>query len=101
MTTTLVQFDFPFAGPWGAGMAVACHDLARDIAAEPGLIWKLWGENEAAARASGVYLFDGVDAAERYIARHTARLAAFGVANPLVGRFAVHAPLSRLTRAPI
>ncbi|WP_119422410.1 monooxygenase [Desertibaculum subflavum] len=101
MTTTLVQFDFPFAGPWGPGMEAACRDLARDIAAEPGLIWKLWGENEAARRASGVYLFAEAAAAERYVEKHAARLAAFGVAQPVIGRFTVHAPLSRLTRAPL
>ncbi len=101
MTPTLVQFDFPFAGPWGAGMEAACRDLAADIAAEPGLIWKLWGENEAAGRASGVYLFRDAESAERYVAKHTQRLAAFGVADPVVGQFALHMPLSRVTRAPL
>ena len=32
MARTLVQFDFPYPGPWGAEMAQAMDGLARDIA---------------------------------------------------------------------
>lgn len=99
--TTLLQFDFPFAGPWGAGLEAACRDLAADIAAEPGLVWKLWGENEAAGRASGVYLFRTSDAAEAYAAKHVRRLAAFGVTGPSLGLFRLNTTLSRTTRAPV
>lgn len=38
----LLQFDFPFRGPWGAALADAMKGLAADIAGEPGLIWKMW-----------------------------------------------------------
>jgi hypothetical protein len=43
---TLVQFDFPMQGPWGAEMAAAYDGLARLIADAPGLHWKIWTENE-------------------------------------------------------
>ncbi|MFZ2100495.1 MAG: monooxygenase [Oricola sp.] len=99
--TTLLQFDFEFSGPWGPEFEVACHGLALDIAAEPGLIWKLWGENPATGRASGVYLFDSEEAADAYIAKHVPRLAAFGVTDPGLSRFTLNEKLSRTTRAPL
>lgn len=99
--TTLVQFDFAFDGPWGDEFTSACRDLAKDIAAEPGLIWKLWGENREARRASGVYLFDTFANAEAYVSKHRPRLAAFGVADPGCSVFSLNLPLSRTTRAPL
>jgi hypothetical protein len=99
--TTLLQFDFAIDGPWGSEMAEACEDLAGEIAQQPGLLWKLWGENPETGRASGVYLFETAEAAEAYIAKHVPRLAAFGVTNPGLSRFILNAPLSRVTRAPL
>lgn len=99
--TTLVQFDFAFDGPWGEQFTSACRDLAMDIAAEPGLIWKLWGENRETRRASGVYLFDTPENAEAYVMKHRPRLARFGVTDPGCSIFSLNLPLSRMTRAPI
>jgi hypothetical protein len=99
--TTLLQFDFAFDGPWGSDMARACEGLATDIAEQPGLLWKLWGEDPETGRASGVYLFATPEAAEAYIAKHVPRLAAFGIADPGLSRFTLNAPLSRATRAPL
>ena len=39
--SVLLQVDFPFQGPWGDEMATAMEGLAQDIAAEPGLTWKI------------------------------------------------------------
>ena len=36
---TALLFRFPFPGPWGEELTEASHDLARDIANEPGLPW--------------------------------------------------------------
>lgn len=99
--TTLLQFDFGFEGPWGPDLEAACRDLAQDIAAEPGLIWKLWGENREGRRAGGVYLFETPSQAEAYVAKHRPRLAAFGVTDPGLSRFDLNLPLSRATRAPL
>jgi len=99
--TTLLQFDFGFDGPWGADLEAACRDLAADISAQPGLIWKLWGENRDTRRSGGVYLFETPQAADAYVAKHTPRLAAFGVADPGLSRFTPNLPLSRATRAPL
>lgn len=101
MAQTLLQFDFPFAGPWGDEMAGALGGLAQDIATEPGLIWKIWTENRDEGRAGGLYLFDNPVDAARYKAKHTDRLAAFGVTGIVAHVFAVNPGLNAITRAPI
>ncbi|MBJ2151113.1 MULTISPECIES: monooxygenase [Paracoccaceae] len=101
MSVTLLQFDFPFTGPWGAGMTAAMEDLAQDIAGEPGLLWKIWTENQDSGRAGGVYLFASADAAEAYRVKHSARLAAFGITGIVAHAFAVNDALSAITRAPL
>lgn len=98
---TLLHVDFDFAGPWGAALAETCRELASDIAAEPGLRWKLWGEDPASGRASGEYLFDSRAHAQRYLDKHRPRLAAFGVTHLDARMFDVNAPLSAITRGPL
>lgn len=101
MSTTLLQFDFPYQGPWGDAMTRQFDGLAHDIAAEDGLLWKIWTENEADRRAGGIYLFRDAESAARYCAKHTARLAGFGVEGIVARSFAVNGPLSGVTRAPL
>ena len=97
----LLQVDFPYPGPWGQAMADAMDSLARSIADEPGLVWKIWTENEAAGEAGGVYLFEDLTSAQAYLAMHTARLQGFGIA-PVNGKiFAVNGALSKLDRGPV
>jgi len=98
---TLLQFDFPFEGPWGSEFAAAFAELARDIANEPGLVFKLWTENEAERRAGGIYVFRDAASAERYREKHVKRLAAFGVRDIIAKSFSVNLPLSTITHASI
>ena len=97
----LLQVDFPYAGPWGQAMAQAMEGLARSIAQEPGLLWKIWTENEAAGEAGGIYLFQDISSAEAYLAMHTARLQGFGISHVIGKIFAVNEALSQLDRGPV
>jgi hypothetical protein len=97
---TLLQFDFPFEGPWGEEMAAALNGLARDIAGEDGLIWKIWTENRDERRAGGIYLFRNRASAERYRDKHSERLAAFGISDITARSFDDNDGLSVITRAP-
>lgn len=97
----LLQVDFPFSGPWGATMDDEMAELADSIASEPGLIWKLWTENEAAGEAGGIYLFGDRSSAEAYLAMHSERLKRFGVPQVNAKIFAVNEALSRLSGAPL
>jgi hypothetical protein len=97
MALTLLQIDFPANGPWGDAMAAAYRGLAEVIAQAPGLLWKIWTEDEATQCTGGIYLFTDRAAAETYLAIHTARLASFGIANIRAKLFAINAPLTMIT----
>lgn len=97
----LVQFDFPFSGPWGRELAAAMGDLAADIAAEPGLHWKIWTEAPEEGRAGGLYLFETRAEAEAYRDKHAARLEGFGITGIRAILFDVNEALGAVTRAPL
>ncbi|MDO6962958.1 monooxygenase [Rhizobium alvei] len=99
MSNTLLQIDFPYAGPMGAEMTTAMDGLAHDIATEAGFLWKIWTENAETGRAGGIYLFADRDNAARYLAKHTARLAGFGITGIEAKTFDVNVPLSAITKA--
>jgi hypothetical protein len=98
---TLVQFDFPMQGPWGDEMAGAFQGLATQIAATPGLRWKVWTENETDSLGGGIYVFDDEASARAYVEEHTARLAGFGITDIRAKVFDVNESLSAITRAPL
>jgi hypothetical protein len=97
----LIQFDFPFAGPFGADMEKALTDLARSITEEPGFLWKIWTEDAAARQAGGIYLFRDRATATAYVAKHSARLAGFGINDPRARIFDINPGLTALTRGPV
>ncbi len=97
----VLQFDFPYEGPWGEEMASAMADLARSIAREPGLRWKLWIENRETGEAGGIYLFEDLPSAEAYLAMHTRRLGSLGIPRVNSRIYAVNEALSRSCRAPV
>lgn len=99
--TTLLQVNFPFAGPWGEEMATGMRELATSIAQEPGLLWKIWTENRDAGEAGGIYLFADQASATAYLDMHRARLLGFGVPVVNAKLFDVNLPLSLIDRAPL
>ena len=50
-----------------AAILAGAADVARAIADVPGLIWKVWLIDEAAAEFGGVYLFGSRAAAQAYV----------------------------------
>jgi hypothetical protein len=95
---TILQFDFPFSGPWGTDAANALKDLADSIAVEPGLIWKAWTENEAEGIAGGIYYFADEPSALAYKEMHAARLGSFGITDIRAKVFSVNEDLSAITK---
>jgi hypothetical protein len=96
---TALLFRFPFPGPWGKELTEAAHDLARDIANEGGLVWKIWLEDRETGHAGGIYLFADAPAAARYREKHERRLSAMGLTGVTVNSFGINTELSVLTRA--
>lgn len=101
MKFALLQVDFPFSGPWGQGLEGISHDLAADIASEPGLRWKIWTESQDQRVAGGLYLFESHAFAEKYLLKHSERLADFGVQDLRAIIFDVNDALTAMTRGPI
>ncbi|MDP5291165.1 monooxygenase [Oceanimonas sp. CHS3-5] len=98
---TVVQVDFPFAGPFGEEMAEAMAGLAHSITEEPGFIWKIWTENPVDGEAGGVYLFEDETSARRYLEKHTARLESFGVTGIRGRIFAINQALTAIDHGPV
>jgi hypothetical protein len=97
----LVQFDFAYQGPFGKDMTAAMTGLAQSIAQEPGFIWKIWTENDRTREAGGIYLFKDEQSARAYIAKHSARLKAFGIDKVNAKVFDVNVPLTGITRGTL
>lgn len=97
----LLQVDFSMNGPWGAEMSAAFTGLAESIAAEKGLIWKIWTESRETGEAGGVYLFDTMENLQRFNDMHTQRLHSFGIDSIRVRVFDVNQPLTATTFGPL
>lgn len=95
----LLQVDFPHAGPFNEEFTEAFTDLAKDIATEEGLIWKIWMENEETKESGGIYLFENLEDANRYLDKHTKRLESFGYSNIRGKIFKVNEALSLIDGA--
>ncbi len=98
---TLVIFDFPARPPGGPEQAAAMRALAENIAAEPGLHWKLWTESADEGRAGGVYLFETRAAAEAYHQMHAERLNRLGITGITATYRTLNLDLSSITRGPL
>jgi hypothetical protein len=96
----LLQITFPFHGPFGRQMAETMSGLAHAISREPGLVWKIWTENEDAREAGGIYLFEDEQSARAYLEKHAARLMDSGITGMSAKFFDVNIDLSRITRGP-
>ena len=86
--------EFESAGPFGAEATEKYAGLAADIATEEGLISKTWIEAPERGRSGGVYLFETAADAQRYAAKHTKRLAGFGITGITSTLWGVNAALS-------
>lgn len=97
----LLQIDFPHQGPFGDELTQMMSNLAKEIAQEKGLIFKIWTENENTKEAGGIYVFDNIDDANRYLKMHTHRLESFGYSDIKSKIFTVNEELSALSKAKI
>ncbi|AXH13026.1 monooxygenase [Halarcobacter bivalviorum] len=95
----LIQIDFPHNGPFGKEMLGFMAYLAKDIANEAGLEFKIWTENEETKEAGGIYVFNNLEDANRYLDKHTKRLQSFGYDNIKAKIFNINEELSVLSKA--
>lgn len=97
----LLQIDFPHQGPFGDELTQIMSNLAKEIAQEKGLIFKIWTENEETKEAGGIYVFDNADDADRYLKMHTQRLESFGYTDIKSKIFTINEELSTLSKTKI
>ena len=76
-------------------------ELPEDIATVNGLVYKLWTENEETQEAGGIYVFDNLDDANRYLEMHTQRLTSFGFKDIKSKVFVINEALSAITKASL
>lgn len=98
----IAYFEFPLSeGPWGDDAVGVFTDLAAEISAEPGFRSKIWTEDPERGVAGGVYVFDDAASAEAYVAKHTTRLAGFGITDIDARIIGVNEGLSALTNGAV
>lgn len=97
----LLQVDFKFQGPFGEEMANQLVDLAKSINNEPGMIWKIWTEQEASQLGGGIYLFEDEHTAQNYLNMHSARLTKMGITDIRGVIFDINGPLTDINSGPV
>ena len=98
MALKLLQMDYPFSGPWGSEMAEEYSDLAHSIANVPGLVCKVWTENQEAGEAGGIYLFEDEASLDSYLEGKIQRMKASGIKDIRARKFDVNESLTEITR---
>ena len=99
--STVLQFDFPMAGPWGDDMSAAFGDLAGILGRTPARRRTIWTENEAEGTSGGIYLFEDDASALAYAEEHTARLEGIGVTDIRAKLIQVDEPLTAIKGGPV
>ena len=75
---------------------------ADEIAAKPGLRWKIWIYNDETKEAGGLYLFEDDASADAYIEWLTAALERNPVASDItVRKFDINEAATAITRGPV
>lgn len=97
---TLLQIDFPSAGPWGTKAVATYADLAAGLEHDSHLRWGVWAENPQDGVAGCVFLFDDAPSASAHLAEHTRRLEALGVTGIRAVLLEVNEVLSAITHGP-
>ena len=99
--SVIMNVVFPHNGPFGDELKNEMSQLAQSINDEPGLIWKIWTENQAKKIAGGVYMFDTRENAEKYLAMHSERLKKFGYTDIVGNVYETNKGLSAINNGPI
>ena len=101
MAMTILEFQFPYAGPWGPEMTSAYSNLAKQLGETPGMVWKIWMENRQAGQAGGIYLFADEASAEQFFREHQLRLKNMGMTDVVAKKFTVNEGLTQMTGGPL
>jgi hypothetical protein len=102
MAIRLLQINLKF-NVAASDLKAAFAGLANDIAAVPGLRWKVWILNEQESEAGGIYLFESKESVQAYLEGPiVAGIQAHPALSDIsVKQFDVLEDLTGITRGPI
>ena len=101
MSQTIVQLNYKVTTSVDEHMPLI-EPAAEPIAAQPGLIWKIWLRNDAEHEVGGIYLFESLEAAQAYLNSPIVK----GLTHPTIHNVSVKLfepmeAMSQITHAPI
>jgi hypothetical protein len=101
MAEKALQINFKYNVPAEALMEGTAKS-AEEIAAKPGLRWKIWIYNDDTKEAGGLYLFEDDASADAYIEWVTEALENNPAASDVtVKKFDINEDATALTRGPV
>lgn len=92
-----MKYDGPITDEFIEGT----KELARSIAEEPGVVWKIWTQEEGTNHFGSTYLFKNLDYLLKYKEMHINRLNAIGITEITDHIFDIMEELSEINSAPL
>lgn len=100
-TQKIWDIHMTYDGPITDEFLAGTKELAKSIAQEPGVIWKIWTHEEGTNHFGSTYLFRSLEYLETYKAMHVKRLGAIGITVTADHAFDIMESVSAITKAPL
>jgi hypothetical protein len=100
-TLKIWDLHMRYDGPVTQEFLEGTKQLAESIAQEPGILWKIWTQEEGTNHFGSTYLFRSLGDLKKYKEMHLKRLEAFGITDIQDHVFDIMEDLSRINRAPL
>ncbi|GAA3576526.1 monooxygenase [Snuella lapsa] len=92
-----LKYDGPVTKEFMEGKS----NLAKSIAKEEGVIWKIWTYEKDTNHYGSTYLFKNIEYLEKYKKMHIKRLHAIGITDITDHVFDIFENLSKINNAPL
>ncbi|MCA8884122.1 MAG: monooxygenase [Rhodobacteraceae bacterium] len=100
-TLKIWDLHMTYDGPITEEFLAGTEQLAKSIAEEPGIIWKIWTVEDGTTHYGSTYLFRNREYLERYKQMHLKRLEAIGIKVTADHIFDIMEDVSRINNAPL
>ena len=82
-------------------MTAKAKERALSVNLEPGFLWKIWTQDVANERPGGIYCFDTIEHANKYMQMHEARLKSAGALDIQFKILSINEELTHINHGPI
>lgn len=100
-TLKIWDLHMTYDGPITEEFLAGTEQLAKSIAEEPGIIWKIWTVEDGTNHYGSTYLFRNPEYLESYKGMHLKRLEAIGITVTADHVFDIMEEVSRINKAPL